>query len=103
MSRRIEPCRTKNAFRRSRQHRAALRLSFEQMEIRLCLSGFSLAPALGSPFPVPAVAVATGDFNHDGNMDLATTNQATPLPPGGVGTVRVLLGNGSGGFSLGVP
>ena len=36
--------------------------------------------------------VAVGDFNNDGNQDLAATNSTS-------GTVSVRLGNGSGGFS----
>jgi hypothetical protein len=54
--------------------------------------GFSQAP--GSPvgagsFPV---SVAVGDFNQDGNADLATANQFSD-------NVTILLGNGSGGFT----
>ena len=54
--------------------------------------GFTQAP--GSPFPVggnPA-SVAVGDFNLDGNLDLAVANSAS-------NTVTVLLGNGTGGFT----
>jgi uncharacterized protein (TIGR03437 family) len=56
------------------------------------LGGFTAAS--GSPFAVgvdPAF-VAVGDFNGDGRPDLAVSNQAD-------GTVSVLLGNGSGGFT----
>jgi hypothetical protein len=41
-----------------------------------------------------AAAVAIGDFNHDGNLDLATAN-------GGDNTVSVLLGRGDGTFLAG--
>lgn len=53
-------------------------------------------PAVGSPFPVGtvsgAVSVMTGDFNHDGKLDLVTTN-------GNSNTVSIFLGNGAGGFT----
>jgi hypothetical protein len=51
-------------------------------------------PASGSPFATgtsPA-SVAVGDFNGDGKPDLAIANSAD-------GTVTVLSGNGSGGFT----
>jgi hypothetical protein len=51
--------------------------------------------ATGSPFAVGSVgplSVAVGDFNGDGIQDLAVANQG--------GTVTVLLGNGSGGFTV---
>ena len=40
-------------------------------------------------------SVTSADFNGDGKMDLATTS----LISGGLGTVSVILGNGTGGFS----
>jgi hypothetical protein len=50
--------------------------------------------ALGSPVGVGpgAFSVAVGDFNHDGNPDLATGNHYN-------GTVTILLGDGTGGFT----
>ena len=54
----------------------------------------SMTNAPGSPFAVGSgpVSVVVGDFNGDGRQDLATANFYG-------GTVSVLLGNGSGGFS----
>jgi Bacterial Ig-like domain (group 3)/FG-GAP-like repeat len=42
------------------------------------------------------VALVEGDFNHDGHLDLAVLNS----PPGAQGSVSILLGQGSGLFSL---
>jgi FG-GAP-like repeat/PKD domain/FG-GAP repeat len=55
--------------------------------------GFSNAP--GSPWSagVSPSSVAVGDFNGDGHPDLAVANWSES------GSVSVLLGNGSGGFS----
>jgi len=55
--------------------------------------GFSQSS--GSPFPAgPNPAdIATGDFNGDGNLDVAVANH-------GVKLVTVLLGNGKGQFSF---
>ncbi|HLY16683.1 MAG TPA: FG-GAP-like repeat-containing protein [Bryobacteraceae bacterium] len=54
----------------------------------------NFTPASGSPFAVGSApqAVVTGDFNGDGNVDLAVVNQND-------NTVTILLGNGSGGFA----
>ena len=51
--------------------------------------GFSAAV----PFSVGSAptAITTGDFNNDGNLDLATANQTA-------GTISVLLGTGTGSF-----
>ncbi len=51
--------------------------------------------AKGSPFPAgPNPSdIALGDFNSDGNLDVAIANH-------GVKLVTVLLGDGQGGFSL---
>lgn len=53
----------------------------------------TFSPASGSPIAVglnPVVATA-GDFNGDGNLDLAVVNRAS-------GTVSILMGQGNGGF-----
>ena len=44
-----------------------------------------------SPLPDGASDAGLGDFNHDGNLDLATVN--------GTSRVTVLLGNGDGTFA----
>jgi tetratricopeptide (TPR) repeat protein len=54
--------------------------------------------ATGSPFALPTtttgpIAMASGDFNSDGNLDLALVNETT-------NNVTILLGNGSASFSL---
>jgi Flp pilus assembly secretin CpaC len=54
--------------------------------------------AAGSPFTLPTtatgpIAMSSGDFNSDGNLDLGIVNQTT-------NNVAVLLGNGSASFSL---
>ena len=52
-------------------------------------------PASGSPFAVGNVpaSVVIGDFNGDGIQDLATANPAG-------NSITILLGNGSGGFTV---
>jgi hypothetical protein len=54
-----------------------------------------LAPASGSPVAAGSapLAVAAGDFNGDGRLDLAVANNAS-------NDVSILLGNGAGGFGL---
>jgi len=50
-------------------------------------AAFSTAPGVGG-----ATSVAVGDFNGDGNLDLAVTNSYS-------GTVSILLGDGAGNFT----
>ena len=54
----------------------------------------SFTPAPGSPVTVgiAPTSVALGDFNGDGKLDLAVTNEAS-------NSVTVLLGNGDGSFT----
>jgi len=57
---------------------------------------FSPPMCSGNPCPLPAtgsnpLSVAVGDFNGDGNLDLAVANQ-------GSSTLTILLGNGDGTF-----
>ena len=58
----------------------------------------SFVPALGSPITTQGQQIAqvgTGDFNGDGNVDLAAVAE------GGTDNVTVMLGNGLGGFGFG--
>ncbi len=61
----------------------------------------TFAPSILNVGLTPA-AIAEGDFNDDGNADLAVLNLYQPdscYGYGGVGTIQVLLGNGAGVFS----
>jgi hypothetical protein len=65
----------------------------EALEER-CLLSFS--PAVSYPVTQNPVAVATGDFNGDGRLDLAVASPGTFGYP--TDTVSVLVGNGDGTF-----
>jgi len=54
---------------------------------------FTAAPASPIPIGNQPEAIVTGDFNNDGNLDIATANY-------GDDTVTLLLGNGDGTFTL---
>lgn len=75
--------------------RRSVRLQVERLEMRDLLTfgaGVAFPSGPASPF-----AVATADFNDDGNPDLAVGNFGTPSIPG-TATVSVLLGDGTGNF-----
>ncbi|MGB4990441.1 MAG: FG-GAP-like repeat-containing protein [Pyrinomonadaceae bacterium] len=55
--------------------------------------GFTLPAVPEVPVGTGPISVALGDFNNDGNQDLATAN-------GGSTNVSIRLGNGTGGFTL---
>jgi hypothetical protein len=57
-------------------------------------AGLSLAALAPAGVGTAPNAVAVGDFNRDGKMDVAVVNK-------GAGNVSILLGNGSGGFTAG--
>ena len=58
-------------------------------------TGLSLSPLLpGAGVGTTPNAVAVGDFNRDGRMDVAVAN-------GGSNNVTILLGDGSGGLTTG--
>src|SRR5713226_4358650 len=76
-----------------RKKPAATRLTLEALEDR-SLPSF-LGPVSYAVGSAPA-AVAVGDFNNDGKLDLVTANQGAY--PDYAATVSVLLGNGDGTF-----
>jgi len=58
-------------------------------------SAFTVAPTVSSPNGGPnPVAIATGDFNGDGKLDMAVANASTH-------SIQILLGNGDGTFTTG--
>lgn len=85
----LTPGRSQGRRRQRRSPRAATyRPNLEALEDRLTPS---FGPATDFPVGLNPAAVATGDFNNDGQLDLATANA-------GDTTVSVLLGDGQGGF-----
>ena len=60
--------------------------------------GFKNGPTSPVAVGSPASAVAVGDFNGDGILDIAALNDVDP-----VGSVTILIGDGSGGFTARPP
>jgi hypothetical protein len=78
-----------------KQDMAVANLNGNQLSVLLGSGGAGFSSAAGSPIAINRpYFVAAGDFNGDGRPDLAVANNF-----GAGGTVTVLLGNGSGGFS----
>jgi hypothetical protein len=67
--------------------------------------GFRVTPGRSVETGGLTGAVTTGDFDGDGKADLAIANHVQDTGNGDVGTnnVRVLLGNGAGGFTASPP
>ncbi|HXK10479.1 MAG TPA: FG-GAP-like repeat-containing protein [Vicinamibacteria bacterium] len=67
---------------------------------RQAVAQFGPQPAFGSPTSFPVFtnpyAVAAADLNHDGHLDLVVTS-------GSGSTIRILLGDGHGGFTAQSP
>ncbi len=55
-------------------------------------------PASYAPANFFAAWILTGDFNRDGNLDLAVVISGDGIAGDGTGTVNILLGNGDGTF-----
>jgi len=81
-----------------RAARLALRQACEGLEPRMLLSSvFFAAPVTYAAGDTPWSAI-TGDFNHDGKLDLAVANGSTFGFGGTQGDISILLGNGDGTF-----
>src|SRR5262245_58931680 len=78
--------------RAARRRPPSRRLSLQALEDRLVPSISLHAAGNYSTGGDSPYTVASGDFNHDGAIDLATVN-------GGNSTVGVLLGRGDGTFA----
>src|SRR6266542_763268 len=74
---------------------ARCRPSLEALEDRALLS-VNFAPAVNYDVGSIPTSVAVGDFNGDGNQDLAAASSDSD-------SVSVLLGNGDGTFASAVP
>jgi len=57
----------------------------------LCVAAINFGPPASYPVGTSPVAIAVGDFNGDGKIDIAVANN-------GSGDVSILLGNGDGTF-----
>jgi len=84
--------------RRGSLRAATHRPSLECLEDRMTPS---FSPAASFPVGASPVEVVTGDFNCDGQLDLATLNPVDEISYERV-TVSVLLGDGAGGFGAAI-
>ncbi len=68
----------------------------------LAAQGVSFVEPLGTPLTFPngsgAIGMARGDFNNDGILDLAVTQQTNVPGIGLRGFLSIMLGNGDGTF-----
>lgn len=80
---------------RSPRRKCLIAVACEMLETRRLLSA-----SFGAPLYTPAhgkpIAIATGDFNGDGKLDVVTADGDNP------GTVSLFLGNGDGTFQAAV-
>src|SRR5262245_49730485 len=60
----------------------------------------SFGPQTSYPMPSNMQNIGVGDMNGDGNLDIVVGNFAINSPNNG-GTISVLYGNGTGGFTIG--
>ncbi len=81
---------------------AATNRSDNTVSILLGNGNGTFAPQVHSPFAtgLTPVSIAVGDFNDDGNLDLAVVNACgSDLTCASRGTVSILLGDGHGNFT----
>lgn len=78
-----------------RRNGASSQIVMELMEPRLLLSAAPFLPAVNYGTGTEPVMVVSGDFDDDGNLDLATVNDSSTLDPG---TISILFGKGDGTF-----
>lgn len=62
-------------------------------------SGFETTPVSSVPLDDPPTGVATGDFNEDGNLDLAVGTVDDDPGSEGDGHLLIFLGDGTGSFT----
>src|SRR5271156_5001398 len=67
----------------------------EKLEPRFLLSTVSFLPQQTLATGTNPIAIASADFNGDGNLDLAVADTTSP------GEITILLGNGNGTFFTG--
>ncbi len=79
-------------LKKKTKRQQAIERVMESLESRMLLSVSGFQPALNYGAGVGPSAVAKGDFNSDGKMDLVVANQTG-------NNVSVLTGNGDGSFS----